>query len=240
MSNPQLSARWQLVLGLLMFAGMTAVLAAIAGLVSRGAPLTVFDTQLSHWFHTHRTASGTMFFVFVTYLGSTLVGSLVAAALGAYLLYRKRKFWFFVTMSTIFLGMLLNPLLKLTFRRARPQFDDPVFSFTGYSFPSGHTMTATVVYGTLALVVLAVSRRKADVQAGRRSVPFVKRAVVLAAAAVVILLVAFSRVYLGAHYLSDVLAAMAEGMAWLSLCFSAAYYYWRTKKRAEDHSPARN
>jgi undecaprenyl-diphosphatase len=112
-------------------------------------------------------------------------------------------------------GLLLNNILKLAFHRARPQFDDPLLMLTTYSFPSGHTMNATVLYGALATFVFAKSKS------------WPPRIVAAAVAITFIVLVAFSRVYLGAHYLSDVLGAICEGLAWTALCLTALYYFWK-------------
>jgi len=54
--------------------------------------------------------------------------------------------------------LLLNKLLKYAFHRARPHFDDPILTLTSYSFPSGHTMMATVLYGVVAAYLLAKTR----------------------------------------------------------------------------------
>jgi undecaprenyl-diphosphatase len=109
--------------------------------------------------------------------------------------------------------------LKLVFYRPRPHFDDPILSLTGYSFPSGHTMAATVLYGVLAvLLVTKVKRQRSKVLIGL-------------AASLLIVLVGFSRMYLGAHYLSDVLGAIAEGLAWMSLCLTAIYSVWRQRNK---------
>lgn len=223
MTNLEQRAAWSSVVGLLLFVAMTAILTVLAGQVTSGAPLTILDAKLSDWLHENRSAGLTTFFVFITQLGSTLAGSLIAAGLGLYLLRLGRKFWFVVATFTMYSGMVLNRLLKVAFQRARPQFDDPVFAFHGYSFPSGHTMTATIVFGTLAVVLLALNRTET-------SSPW-RRQLVLTATALVIGLVAFSRVYLGAHYLSDVLGAIAEGLAWLSLCFTTAFYFARRSKQ---------
>ena len=106
-------------------------------------------------------------------------------------------------------GMLLNVALKHVFQRARPVFEDPLVTLATYSFPSGHTMAATCFYGLLASY-LVIARPVWSVRLGT-----------VAACVVMVLLVAFSRVYLGAHYVSDVLAAMAESVAWLAVCITA-------------------
>ena len=198
----------QLVLGVLVFVGMTLTLVALAEHVMTGRPLTLVDQQLSAWLARKRTPSLTTFFIIVTSLGSTAMGTIIAVVLGVYLLRRRQRYWFAATMLSIAGGSLLNRYLKLAFQRARPEVDDPVSAFAGYSFPSGHTMAATVVFGTLALFLF--TRKKS----------FRSRAVVMGLAVLVIAMVALSRIYLGAHYLTDVLAAIAEGLAWLSLSFT--------------------
>ncbi len=219
----------QMALGVFLFVGMTLLLVVLAEHVMTGRPLTVFDQQLSAWIARNRTPQLTNLFIVITTLGSTATGVLATVAAGTYLLLRKKRYWFAAITLTIAGGALLNWSLKLAFQRARPRLDDPIQVFAGYSFPSGHTLTATVVYGTLALLLF--TRVKS-----RRS-----RVLVIASACVLILLVAFSRIYLGAHYLTDVLAAIAEGVAWISLSFTIVSVFRRMKikKRAEGKASAR-
>jgi membrane-associated phospholipid phosphatase len=108
-------------------------------------------------------------------------------------------------------GLVLNILLKLVYQRARPRFDDPLLTLTTYSFPSGHTAGAVVFYGVLAafLVSRFYDRRL--------------RAASVIGAIVAIVLVAFSGLYLGAHYLSDVVAAACSRTAWLVLCLAGGH-----------------
>jgi membrane-associated phospholipid phosphatase len=105
--------------------------------------------------------------------------------------------------------MLLNVVLKNVFQRARPTFDHLLLTFSGHNFPSGHTMAAAMLYGTLAALALARIRA------------WHWRVLVVVVATFLIMLVSFSRIYLGAHYLSDVLGAMVEGLAWLAFCLTA-------------------
>jgi membrane-associated phospholipid phosphatase len=205
--------------GLVVFGCMTLILAEISEDVMNREPLTVTDVQLSNWLHMHASPPLTNAMFVITSLGSTGVASIIAIVFGLYLLWQRRPYWLAAAWLTIFGGMLLNRLLKYLFHRARPHFDDPILTLTSYSFPSGHTMTATVLYGFLAafLVVRTKSWRR--------------RVLVILTASLLIALVGFSRIYLGAHYLSDVLAALAEGLAWLACCLTAVYSVWRRRNQ---------
>lgn len=116
--------------------------------------------------------------------------------------------------------MLLNVLMKYAFRRARPSFEDAILALSTYSFPSGHVAGSTLLYGVVAAMLLA------QVATWRWRVM-----IVLVALAMVVL-VALTRLYLGVHYLSDVLAAFAEGVAWLALCLTGVHTYWNHRAEA--------
>lgn len=205
--------------GLLVFSAMTLTLGEISEDVMNREPLTVADAQLSNWLHTHASPPLTTAMFAITYLGSTELASLIAVVFGIYLLWRRRPYWLAASWLTVFGGMLLNSLLKYVFQRERPHFDDPILMLTSYSFPSGHTMKATVLYGVLAAFLVAETKS------------WFRRVVVILAASLLIALVGFSRIYLGVHYLSDVLGAFAEGLAWIALCLTAVYSVWRRRNQ---------
>jgi membrane-associated phospholipid phosphatase len=203
-----------LIAGIIVFATMTLTLWQISQSIRDGEPLTIADARLSSWLHTHHTPRITTAMFAITALGSTEMATLIAIAFGIYFIFRRRFYWLTVFMSSVFGGMLLNRLLKYAFHRPRPFFDNPLLTLTGYSFPSGHTMMATVLYGVVAAYLVSRTRE------------WHLRISIVIVAGCLILLVGFSRIYLGAHYLSDVIAAMAEGLAWLSLCLTVIHYSW--------------
>jgi undecaprenyl-diphosphatase len=209
-----------LVAGLIIFATMTLTLWQISQNISNRHPLRDTDAQLSSWLHSQAKPSLTSVMFVVTSFGSSWLVSFIVVPFGVYLILRRRFYWFSAFVLSVYGGMLLNRILKYEFQRTRPHFDDPILSLTSYSFPSGHTMTATVVYGVLAAYFFTTTK------------DWRGRMFIICSATFLILLVAFSRIYLGVHYLSDVLGAMAEGVAWLALCLTVVYSFWRRSNRA--------
>jgi len=198
--------------GLAMLLLATAVFARLAGAVVAGAPITHLDVEVADWLHAHAHANEVLRSVLmaITHVHST-PGILVIAAAFAFWLYRRgHRYWLLAVASAVPGGQILNVLLKHTFERARPHFAEPLLELTTYSFPSGHAMGATVLYGVIA----CYAARQARSWPGR-VLPFVLAIAMVAT-------VAFTRMYLGVHYLSDVLAATAEGCAWLAICITGA------------------
>jgi membrane-associated phospholipid phosphatase len=108
---------------------------------------------------------------------------------------------------------IINGLVKGAVDRARPVLPDPVAHAGGYSFPSGHAQNATVAAGVLLLVFLPTLRGRA-------------RTAALIAAPTWVVLVCFSRVGLGVHFVSDVVAGVILGVAWVAAT-TALFSAWR-------------
>lgn len=206
--SPEEEFGLHLTVGVLVLLLAMAGFARIAGAVVAGAPITQLDVDLANWLHAHAHGNGALrsFLMVVTQLHST-PGMLALTGLAGWWLYRRgARHWMLTILVTVPGGMMLNVLMKHTFERARPHFEEPILTLTTYSFPSGHTVAATLFYGFLACYLVRHART------------WNARAGWVLLACLMVLLVAGSRLYLGAHYLSDVLAAMAEGCAWLSIC----------------------
>jgi membrane-associated phospholipid phosphatase len=118
--------------------------------------------------------------------------------------------WMVVTMAG---EALLDVVLKSAFGRARPSFRDPLVHAAGGSFPSGHAFGSFVGCAVVVLVVMPLFNRTG-------------RSLVIAAATLIVLAVGFSRIGLGAHYVTDVLGGWLLGAAWVSLT-TAAFESWR-------------
>ena len=215
----------QLTAGAVVLTGASWLFGGIAEDVVTGDPLTVIDVQVSQWFHAHAHPLLTQVMLIVTHLHGPAAVTLAVVLIAAYLAWKRNWYWLLCIGLTVPSGMLLNIAMKYAFHRTRPRFDDPLLMLTTYSFPSGHVAGATLFYGVMAAMVIA------KIPAWRWRVAAVLGAIMMVA------LVGLSRVYLGAHYLSDVLAAFAEGVAWLTLCLTGIHTYWahrfaRKKSRA--------
>ncbi|WP_426162339.1 DUF535 family protein [Pseudoduganella sp. R-34] len=189
-----------------------ALLGALAHAVAGNAALLHWDHRLSHWCAKHATGWLTHTMHLISLLHS-VAGILVLATLLAYCMIRARaRLWLLILACGLPGLMLLNLLLKQVVARPRPLFDTLQSGqlATGFSFPSGHTALATMLYALGAAWLLSRTRGQW------------RRAAIVLLAAPPVVLVAASRVYLGAHYPSDVLAAMAEGLGWLAACLLAA------------------
>ena len=207
----------ELLAGLLLLTLSAWVFGALAEEVVEGD--THLDTRLADWLHQHASPGWTSFFERVTWLGNGPVLVVVTLAAGI-VLWRKR--WLTDLVLLILAGVgtkILTVGLKQGFERERPFFPNPLASATSYSFPSGHASVSLAVYGTIGFIA---ARHLSD----RRA-----RVAVLAAAAVLVGLIGFSRLYLGVHFLSDVIAGFSVGLAWVALCVVLLDLRVRLRKR---------
>lgn len=213
--NPGRYFSQQLILGVLVLLGASWVFGSIADEVLEQDAFAAIDHFLSQWLNAMKTPGLTDIMLKVSAMHGVRGMSLLVLVTALALLWKKYGFWLMVMLLAVPGGALLNVLMKQVFERARPQLDSPVLALHDYSFPSGHTCASTLFYGVLA--ALLVSRTRS----------WRRRALACAMALGMVALVAFSRLYLGAHFLSDVLGGFAEGVAWLALCMTATHTYVR-------------
>jgi undecaprenyl-diphosphatase len=174
-----------------------------------GNPFSGVDHGLANWFHAHLTRTFVSVLRDFTEFGASEWISVVLAALVLFFIWKR--WWPSLVTLVVAVpgGMLLNELLKILVHRHRPFVDGWFVNWSGYSFASGHTIGATLLYGQLALFVLpSIKSRR-------------WRALIIAAAALFVALVGFSRIALGAHYFTDVMGAVVLGISWLTLCLFA-------------------
>ena len=207
--SPQGYLGLHLTTGLLLLIAMSWLFGGISEDVVHGDPLTFIDKTVAEWLHERATPGMSTLMQLITGLGSAYWVTGVAV-LTAIALWWKR-YWYRLLALVLVIpgGMVMAVLLKIAFHRSRPSFTDSISIFQGYSFPSGHTMAATLLYGVLvAFAVIALKSWR-------------WRVGTVISASVTVVLVGFSRMYLGAHYLSDVLGATAAALAWLVFCLTA-------------------
>lgn len=221
--SPEEEYGLHLTAGVAMLLTATALFAHMAGAVVAGAPITQLDVEVANRLHAHARANEGLreFLAVVTHVHSTPGILAMALLVGIWLLRHGHRYWTLALVASVPGGQILNVLLKYTFERARPHFAEPLLELSTYSFPSGHAMGATVLYGFIA----CYAARHARSWWGR-VLPFVLALLMVAT-------VAFSRMYLGVHYLSDVLAAAAEGCGWLAICITGGATFNRRKRARE-------
>jgi membrane-associated phospholipid phosphatase len=170
-------------------------------------PLTGVDLQLASWLRAHAVPIGDRISVAVSIVGSPVTMAGLALLVAAVLTYKR--YW--VTLAgwiAAFVGAgALNWVLKLIIHRQRPTGSEGFVYGQSFSFPSGHAMGSLIGYGMLAYLLISLWPT-----ARRRPLAVVAYALVLT------LLIGFSRLYLGVHYLSDVIAGYAAGSLWLAVC----------------------
>jgi membrane-associated phospholipid phosphatase len=206
-------------LGLLTAAGCLWLFGWLAEDIVNNDPLVSFDQTAATTIHELTTPGLITFFLAVTALGSIEAIALVSLV-GAVVFGMWRRWLLFATWLIAAGGsVVLLLLLKSLFARPRPYVEQPLLLETYYSFPSGHAMEAVVLYGTLAyFAVLALRTWHA-------------RVAIIVGTSLLVLLIGFSRMYLGVHYFSDVVAGLAAGGVWLSTCITVMEFVRRDKQR---------
>jgi membrane-associated phospholipid phosphatase len=167
---------------------------------------THLDTRIAHWFHDRATPGWTEFFEAVTWLGNAPVLINVTLVAALVLAWRRKLDELRLLLLAVIGAEILTLGLKLGFQRERPFFADPLATESSYSFPSGHATVSLALYGTLAFIL------------ARHLTTVAARLAALTAAAVLVLLIGLSRIYLGVHFLSDVVAGFSLGVAWVTAC----------------------
>lgn len=195
--------------GVLLMALAAWLFGSIADEVADAQSLVQLDRQIAAWFHAHARDGLTQAVLLFTDLHGVAAMSVCGMLLGVYFWWKRAPYWLLATAIGIPGGMLLNVLLKSIFMRARPSFQEPILTLSTYSFPSGHTAASTMLYGLLAAYLVCLTRA------------WPARLLIVLGAVLMVVLVGVSRMYLGAHYFSDVLAAAAESAAWLAVCITA-------------------
>lgn len=179
------------------FLGLVAVATALGKLLTGGPP--PFDTNVVTWLASARSAPLTSVAQGVTFLGSTLWLVCLTLIVGTWLIAKRRPSGALLLLLAAAGATAIDNLVKVLVGRVRPDMVTHLAPTSTFSFPSGHACSAAAVYLVLAL---GLSRNRALART------------VITAAVVLAIAVALSRVYLGVHYPTDVVAGLALGWLW--------------------------
>ena len=219
---PLLSTVW--VVGLLLAAGALWIFYKIAGEVLEKETQAI-DTQalltIQQW---HRPWLNQVM-IAITTLGQPSI-LLVSSLVLAFLLLRRRQTAEAIVLGIVSLGGLgLNLLLKNMFARARPALWERIVQVDLYSFPSGHAMMSMIIYGAIGYLL---------------AVQFPKRRWWIALVTVLLIgAIGFSRLYLGVHWLTDVVAGYAAGLVWLVMG-GLGLEIWKRHRTRQQLTSSRN
>ncbi|MBT2691021.1 phosphatase PAP2 family protein [Bacillus sp. ISL-47] len=178
----------------------------------REKELVRFDEQVINYVQAFISPRLTELMQVITFLGS-VKWLAFAVIIGAVLLFifKKRSLALFMVISSG-VGALFNILLKWIFKRERPDIK-PLIEEQGFSFPSGHSMGSFIFYGSLAYMIVHLAKRRRWKAAWVLLLSFF------------IIAIGLSRIYLGVHFPSDVIAGFAAGGVWLTIMIIGFRYY---------------
>lgn len=189
--------------------GISVVAALLTGFVAHdvltAGPLSTFDAPTVAWFSSIRNVLLDNLMNSASLSGGPLATSIYAAILIASYLVRRQVVPAFAVGAIVYGAALVNVALKYLVHRGRPVAQDPLITLATFSFPSGHAAASTVFGGLVGFLVL------------RSKVAHGQVALAVVATIAWVVLVCTSRVYLGLHYPTDIIAGVGEGVCWLML-----------------------
>jgi undecaprenyl-diphosphatase len=197
-----------LTLGLVL-TGAAVVFVGLAEEVLAGGEMARFDVAFARALHDEKSPAWERFFSSVSWFGSIQVLAMATVAVAIVLLAKRRTVLAIGWLAAQGGGALLNRVLKETFERTRPEFADPLLVSSSWSFPSGHAM-GTFIFCGLGCYLLLRERPSWTTSAAALGLTVSWCGVM-----------AFSRLYLGVHFASDVIAGLLAGTAWIAVCASA-------------------
>ena len=178
-----------------------------------GHKVSPFDSSLLDWMYQHRAPVPDAVAIFLAHTGSppVIVGIALLGAVVGFFWRKVRGAAWTLPIAVVGAGVIIQGI-KLFVQRPRPQavphLFQPLLHETGYSFPSGHSLIAMVVYGLLGYFVLHLFRNR------------LARLIVRIVTVLVVFSIGASRVYVGVHYPTDVLAGWTAGVPWLITCLA--------------------
>ena len=218
--SPRISLGLHFMVGVAVLVMASWIFGSIAVYATDDGPLSRMDQRAALWLAAHRVPWLTMIMRAVSHAHDTVVTIALTSAFAVYLAIRGLRYWLLALLVAVPGGMAAVFMQKLAFHRARPSPGEALAVVTTYSFPSGHTAAATLFYGFCAVFL------------ARAAIAWSVKLAIAGATCAIVLFVAFARMYLGVHYLSDVLGAVTAGAAWLAFTFTGIrlLQWWQTRE----------
>lgn len=194
--------------------------AELAEHVTAGAT-QAFDESVLIWLSQHRNPLSDSAMLELTALGTGTVVLMISGIASLFLVLNKHRYSALLLGVATVGGLALNMVLKLGFHRPRPEVVEWGAKAFSSSFPSGHAMSAAIVYSTVAYLAARLQQR------------LWSKLLTMFAALVMIFLICLSRLYLGVHYPSDVAAGVTIGLAWAGFCMATLEGIQRFARRGD-------
>ena len=212
--------------GFALVVGAAMLFAEIAEHLRPDGAMARADAALAESIRVHVNPAVLRAFGIVTHFGDVLSMTLLGVVVAMLLWQRRQRALALGWVLAVGGNALLNPLLKRVFERVRPVHDHGLVGELGWSFPSGHTSSATVAYGMLAYIAIRTLPP-------RWHLPAVLTAAALAFS------VGCSRIFLQVHFASDVAAGFASGIAWLTVCIASVELGRHYRQHRHPAGPSR-
>ncbi|HZK79071.1 MAG TPA: phosphatase PAP2 family protein [Gemmatimonadaceae bacterium] len=216
-----------LVAGVIVAAIATWVFGEFAETVMAGQTQS-FDDAVLRWMAAHHTTFLDTAMLEITSLGTGVAVLMIVGVAALFLSLTHHRYSAALLLAATAGGNLLNLVLKVFFGRPRPHIFAWGTHALSSSFPSGHAMSAAIVYSTVAYLAARLQKR------------IWSRVLTLLVAAIVIVATSASRVYLGVHYPSDVVAGVIIGIGWAAFCMATLEGVQRFLRRNADPSQTEN
>jgi undecaprenyl-diphosphatase len=180
---------------------------ALLEAVLDNATIVRWDVAAAEWVHAHVTPRGTSVSRVISHIGSPRIMGYIAVLGGLELLRRRRKTLLIAWIAAFAGGGMLEKWLKVMVHRTRPVFNTSSPDEQSLSFPSGHSMMCLIGMAMVVYVLTIPGQ-----------VSGIRRSILIGVATAFVLSVGISRVYLSAHFPTDVIGGFAAGAGWVAIC----------------------
>ena len=219
-SSPLLYFAWHALLAIVISTGLTLLVLTFVDHRLEHPMVRHFDETVQAFVHSWTNPLLTRFMLALTTIGAIAIFCTALGAVMFFLAARRRLHSAFVLAGSILGALALNETLKQHFHRMRPRVPWSIGDEHTFSFPSGHSIFSVVLYGTLAYLAL------------RRAETPRRRFEIIAPAVLLPLGIGLSRIYLGMHFPTDVLAGYFTGASWLAAVIYMDHHWRRLLPRA--------